>query len=316
MSPYAEQMLLRVATPNATIMRIMQRYDFHSNEVFLVVEGKDDSAYYERVARDRCDDRSRKFTTLVAGNKHSVITVHAQLDWSKHDAKRILFFIDRDFSDYDNVDSCQEPNLYVTDGYSIENSLINECSVIALARRACSGDSFLEAADEDEIRDLYRDAVAEAAKILVPITVRQILWHRAGISYRAERFEPGRYFDAEDGVLEAVLEFDGDACTIEEDFALPGDCRSFSGIEHKSITKSIGASGGYELAVRGKYRLRMLSFWMRSLSSRTLPSGALVRPGRVLQDVFAEVMAVAPTPQSLKAFIDANLVPSARGVGE
>lgn len=308
MSELIERMLARASTPNATFMRVMQRYKPASTEVFLVVEGKDDSSYYERVARDRSDDEKRTFTTLVAGNRRAVIGTLSLIDWTRYARSRVLFFVDRDYSDFLGDDAPRgESNLYVTDGYSIENSLLNECSVVGLARRSCSGDSFLEKDDEDEICRLYRRAVAEAARVLITITACQIIWRGEGVEFNAERFEPRKYFNANEGVIEAISGIDMASGSIERSFGLPETCCAATDGEREAIVESIVSSGGYERIVRGKYRMRMFCYWMRSLEGRGLPSGARVRPGKVLADVLAEAMAVAPTSRSLTRFIDRNL---------
>ncbi len=313
-SAIPEEMLRKAKASNTAYMQILQRYDSQPNNVVLVVEGKDDSTYYERVARDRCGDESRGFITIVAGNKSSVMKAYDRVNWKIYKRNRVLFFVDRDYSDFlaNSVSAPEEDgaNLYVTDGYSIENSLLNEHSAVGLARRSCSDNRFLDVGDEDEIRRLYRQAVAETAKVLVPIAACQIIWLRAGMHYNAERFQPDEYFSVREGEVEVSPRLDVEVCAIEKAFGMSNGGRTVTEQEREEVIKSIESSGGYECVVRGKYRMRMFCFWMRSLERRAFPSGARIRPGKVLNDVLAEAMAVAPAPKSLVGFIDRNLSPA------
>lgn len=65
---------------------------------------------------------------IPCSGKYKVRDTYNLINWTKYSKHRVCFFRDRDLSDYieDDNDLCVCDNCYITDGYSIENSLITK----------------------------------------------------------------------------------------------------------------------------------------------------------------------------------------------
>lgn len=124
--------------------------------IWIVVEGKTDPCYYLNTIGNiiPCD---WDVVPVEAGNKENVIEVFKSLDWNLYDKKKILFFVDRDLTDFiGDINICSD-NFYVTDGYSIENSLISEYVVFRVLRELL-GLNGLTDNEKSSIRTLFHDA--------------------------------------------------------------------------------------------------------------------------------------------------------------
>ena len=123
-----KQKLIKARTKAASqILSLKIKREFKEKEknIWIIVEGKDDPCFYINTIINAIP-KDWNVTPLEAGNKKNVIATFHSLDWNKYSKKKILFFVDRDLSDFlDDIKIASE-NLYVTDGYSIENSLITE----------------------------------------------------------------------------------------------------------------------------------------------------------------------------------------------
>lgn len=109
---------------NEAVLKIKQSYSASptSKRVFFVVEGKDDIPYYAIKADDYIPE-GWKLTIVPAQNRKKAVEAYRHLDWARYKKSRILFFIDRDLSDYTEEDTPTDFNIYVTEKYAIENEL-------------------------------------------------------------------------------------------------------------------------------------------------------------------------------------------------
>lgn len=113
------------ASKQTALITLMSQYNLRKKNIWIVVEGKNDTCYYVNTI-EKIIPNDWNVVPIEAGSKTKVISVLKSLDWNQYDKKRILFFIDRDLSDFINDINVSSSNLYVTDGYSIENSFVND----------------------------------------------------------------------------------------------------------------------------------------------------------------------------------------------
>ena len=308
-----EQMIDAAHGESPVFLEVLHRYDYRGDGVVLVVEGSDDAPFYERVARDRSMNPERKFETVAAGSKAACIAVFHRVDWSRHDRRRILFFVDRDYTDFvESLPRISGENVYVTDGYSIENGLIGEKTAIALSRLACTNNRLLSHEDEAVIVERYRESRDVAARLLLPITACQVVCLRDGHRFEAKAFVPVRYFTAEAGRFMWSESSTGEEWTVVvRQFLASNQLDAISDEVIQSMVDQIRESSCYEKAVRGKYRFQLFRLWLKSLEGLTLPSGVGMKSGSIVGALLANAMAVTPAPASLREFFDRNLSVSA-----
>ena len=96
-----------------------------ANIVYGFVEAKEDvSLYYTCIYPEL--PQGSELCLIPCSGKYVIRETYKLIDWETYSKQRVCFFRDRDLSDYieDDNDLCRCENCYLTDGYSIENSLI------------------------------------------------------------------------------------------------------------------------------------------------------------------------------------------------
>lgn len=105
------EFLLRYSAPNSTV------YGF--------VEGKDDPSFYRSVI-DRFLPNDWSVELFVSGNRKKVLDTEAAFDWTRFSRQQVAFFIDRDLVHFLDPSLNYLENVYVSDGYSVENSIVTK----------------------------------------------------------------------------------------------------------------------------------------------------------------------------------------------
>ena len=101
----------KVESTNVGYHRYLEKKNHHS--LFCFMEGKHDPDYYLGHIRSICGD---DFIVIECGNKRNVLDVYNSVFDKEHDKYKLSFFIDKDFDEPIN-----NPNIFETDCYSIEN---------------------------------------------------------------------------------------------------------------------------------------------------------------------------------------------------
>lgn len=127
-------LIQKLETTNIGIHRYLEKKNDHS--LFCFMEGKHDSDYYLGIIRSICGDDCK---TIVCGNKSNVLDVYNRVYDRDHDRYRLSFFIDKDYDEPIN-----NPNIFETECYSIENYY---CSLDAFKRILKHGLDIPEDAD-------------------------------------------------------------------------------------------------------------------------------------------------------------------------
>lgn len=102
----------------------ISKYERGKQEIYAFVEGKEDYSYYNHNVKLLLP-RNWELNLWTSGSKSNVISIYNSLDWSRFCPHCVLFFVDRDFSEYLGETHPIAPNFYVTDYYSFDNCLVN-----------------------------------------------------------------------------------------------------------------------------------------------------------------------------------------------
>ena len=256
---------------NVAFLKLKQLYNKSSDSVFLIVEGKDDVAFYTCICL-----RYAKFVNaeiIPANNRRNVISTYDALDWSVYSTERVFFFVDRDLSDITNEYTPQAPNVYVSDSYSIENSLFDQ-SLLITAIKVIYGVVDLSGDEISEITRLYNQAYGDFLSFFIPIMSWILNWRISGnkcnlnnlndgISYRINQ---GR-FEIVEGyqIQETVVNYIHTACSV-----------AYITQDINSYTRMIEQHGGIEKNIRGKY---LKTFFVKFFNSIRMCFSTLF-PGR------------------------------------
>ncbi len=111
--------------PNYLYLKILQKYRFDSNDLHYIFEGDDDQSFYFNFLQVH---QSEKFTYISRGKNNS-IDIYDKIDWSVYEKKRILIFIDKDYSRILGEYVPSDKNIYETTYYSIENYISNSLTI-------------------------------------------------------------------------------------------------------------------------------------------------------------------------------------------
>src|SRR5271166_738579 len=91
--------------------------------VYGFVEGKDDPCFYRGLIDSVLPGRW-SVRLIASGNRKMVVTILENMDRVRFPCGRICFFVDRDLTDFLCTQKYYPENLYVTDGYAIENDVV------------------------------------------------------------------------------------------------------------------------------------------------------------------------------------------------
>jgi len=288
---------------NVALLELKQKYKQTDETVYAVVEGRDDKAYYTCIFA-----RYPKFSNveiIVANNRKNVVKAFEATDWNSFSDKRIFFFIDRDLSDITGENTPTASNVYVTDEYSIENSLFNK-DLLYITLKIFFGLDNLEQAEMKKLSQLYFDARKQFEIIFLPIMSWILLWRKKGASCNLNNLNSGDFYRVDCGVVELKKEFQNPTAietTIHSECGVAYFPSDISG-----CTQEIRDHGGIRKNIRGKY---VRSFFVKFLKSIAASATTLFpdkkKPKAIVEIGYANALQLLcgymKTPNSLHEFL-------------
>jgi Protein of unknown function (DUF4435) len=146
--------------------------------VYAFVEGKDDPCFYRHlIEKELPEDWSIKL--IPAGRRDKVLRSYQSFDWNNFCKTRICFFVDRDMHDFLNTPANEELNIYVTDGYSIENSIL-EWRLLNGVLSDVYQVKLMHPEDEIKIKQIVKANEDVFFESILPLMGQIILWRRSG----------------------------------------------------------------------------------------------------------------------------------------
>jgi hypothetical protein len=231
------------------------RYSKNSKTVFGFVEGKEDPAFYrgfiELLLPDDWD-----VELWPAGNRDQVYRIHAGLDWRRFPKGRICFFVDRDLSDLIPEALVTDSNIYITDGYSIENSIVNKTMCRRILTEIC-GFANAEHSDVDDVCELFSKQLEAFYLALIPVMAWILFWRRNAKKANLNDVPMHQLFCVKDGCLKmcplpkaigSVADFIHSKCNVVVDPAA----------NQAMLETEIMKNASYRKFARGKYVLWFL----------------------------------------------------------
>lgn len=280
-------------------------------QVYGIVEGKGDPQFYRGFIEGHLPD-GWTVELMPADGKRNVINSYHQFDWSRFPRSRICFFVDRDLSEFVAETIPADTNVYVTDGYSIENDVVNFGAfrrfieeVLNISRLSPEEISILEESFVDSMAD-FKDAMAS-------IMGQIIVWRREGRRPCLGDFSPIEMFSLVGSKLSLKPEFESSSSKIDvlsRSLGVP----SSSVADIDSAEREFRGGGGTEKFVRGKYLLEFMVFYALEvhknipsiLPSRTKAPKLNVNVGKRNAMVF--VATRCRPPSSLNQFIQNGFI--------
>ncbi|WP_338442238.1 DUF4435 domain-containing protein [Synechococcus elongatus IITB4] len=273
--------------------------------VYGFVEGKDDPVFYNHlIERQLPEGWSVKL--IPTGNKQKVLRSFHNINWTSFSKERVCFFIDRDLQDFVAPPLQLENNIYVTDGYSIENSICQYQLLYGVLSDVYQI-TLLDPQEEDLIKQIIQKNMENFFEAMMPLMGQILLWKRLGAKANLSNLRLDHIFSFSEAVfvtntrsvlLETAsrqtgcaLDDDNDVVTAEE--------------EIRSCTRPW-------MLVRGKY---VLWFFVKQCEAiwEAIPkllSSVLDKPKKRTECGLHNAMLIfaprARVPKSLKEFVERN----------
>ena len=288
---------------NVALLELKQKYKQTDDAVYAIVEGRDDKAYYTCIFA-----RYPKFSNveiIVANNRKNVVKAFEATDWSVYSVNRVFFFIDRDLSDITGEDTPISSNVYVTDEYSIENSLFNE-DLLYVTLKIFYGLDNLEQVEMQKLSQLYLDARQQLEIIFLPIMSWILFWRRKGVSCNLNNLNSCEFYRVNCGIMELKNEFQNPTA-IES--AIHSECGvAYLPNDISGCVQEICDHGGIQKNIRGKY---VRCFFVKFLKSIAASATALFpdkkKPKAIVEIGYANALQLLcgymKTPDSLHKFL-------------
>lgn len=139
---------------NIRYHNFLNKYRKDDKVEYVFCEGNEDIAYYSHAIKQLYPQL--KIVKIPVGGKDNVILLNSYFDWTRFNQNQLLFFVDRDMSYWLGIDDAFPNNIYVTDGYSIENDVVKEEHFMCFLEDLCG---FALATEEElsNIKSFYRE---------------------------------------------------------------------------------------------------------------------------------------------------------------
>ncbi len=292
---------------NLATLKLKQSYSSSPScrKVYFIIEGKDDIPFYGTKADEHLPP-GWSLKIIPAGNRKKAVDAYNGVDWSFYDKQRVLFFIDRDLSDYTGEDTPNDTNVFVTQKYSIENELCTYDTFIK-ALKYYYGLNDIEETDESVIEQLYNTWWTSFATLSEPIMAQILYWKSNHVNSNYANFKIQNVFEIKNNVLQRDGTLSSDEEIIKELFKQSGI--AYSSIDISEYSTILNAKHTPDEFIRGKYVLPFFSkalFYISQNSVSILPSKKTSHPTISIghEDAVAKLCGIMRTPESLRIFFE------------
>ena len=160
--------------------------------VYGFVEGKDDPAFYRYLIKTQLP-KEWSIKLIQSENKGKVLRSFQSFNWIDYSKNRICFFIDRDLQDFLNPPQQLETNIYITDGYSIENYILEDEILIEVLSDIYQITQ-LRLEEEESIKQILRENENIFFEAIMPLMGQILLWKRLGYKPNLNNLELAKIF--------------------------------------------------------------------------------------------------------------------------
>ncbi|RWF37618.1 MAG: DUF4435 domain-containing protein [Mesorhizobium sp.] len=287
------------------------RYNASNKSVYGFVEGKEDPSFYRSVIeRFLPDDWAVEL--FVSGNRKKVISAEAAFDWNRFSRLQIAFYIDQDLVHFLNPESAYPPNVYVTDGYSIENSIATKEVFVRLLQEVHNVIDWTDL-ERVSLSQHFVDQLAAFQEMMAPMMAQIAIWRRDGAKANLSNLD-----------LPSIVAFDNGTFSVREGFEQPDarvdrlcQCVGAQGsdaIVRQEMEAAFRGVGGPANLTRGKYLIWFLAMLANEVHARIAKFVASYRAPPKTRMTFgpANVMVVAAPrariPNSFRLFLESTYI--------
>jgi len=312
-----------IVPPKSTMLEIhsqaIQDADIAYHEFLLIyrkqerylygfVEGKDDPCFYRHlIEKDLPKQWSIKL--IPSGSRDKVLRTYQSFDWNNYSSTRICFFVDRDMHDFLSTPFEARSNIYVTDGYSIENSILEDERLLNSVLSDIYQIDLLNPDDDNKIKQIVQGNKDIFFEAILPLMGQIIMWRRSSSKANLNNLNLDSFFSFE----EETCQVQDHKMLLEESAKQIGcDCSNYDDI--MAAVNEIRLHTRSQMMVRGKYALWF--FWKQCEAiwesiPKLLPNLSS-KPKKRIECGPKNAMVIlgprAHAPESLREFIEQNFL--------
>ncbi len=240
----------------------LARFSKTKKVVYGFVEGKDDLGFYCGFIEQLIPD-DWEVELWPAGNRDGVVQIHKHLDWRRFSKKRVCFFIDRDLSSLTPDRLPSDTNIYITDKYSIENSIATRGTCRRILTEIC-GFSDVSHEKMDQACDKFEAELEVFLVAMIPVMAQILYWRKRKEKANLRNIEISKIFSVKNGcvVFERSLKAELSRMEyIHRSAGIPFD----RAMDVSSINADFKKVSLYRKFVRGKYVLWFMMEFCKSV---------------------------------------------------
>jgi hypothetical protein len=287
------------------------RFNRARKVVYGFVEGKDDPSFYRSVIERFIPDEW-SVDLVRAGNRDKVLAAERAVDWTRFSREQLAFFVDRDLTDFTDAGATYPSNVYVTDAYSIENSIVTADVMLHLLAEVHNVVDW-DPDERDALVEHFNRQLENFASFMIPLMAQILIWREDKAKANLDNLDLGSIFDVSGG------EFSVRACYSDVEARVERLCGCVGALKSKTSDRvaresSLTAAGGAARFVRGKYLIWFLAEIVngthqainRFIPAYSFPPKSKLSIGR--KNVMVVAAPRARIPGSLRHFIQNGFV--------
>ena len=157
-------------------MEFLRRFDPKKKQVFVFYEGDEDAAFYQQFIC-KAKDEDVDLEEIIAGCKNNVIKIHDSFDWNHYNKNQVIFIVDRDLSYWLEEKDVFDNNVFVTDGYSFENYIVNRALFIDWIERFMGFTRALKT-EKERMACEFEEVLCSFRQSMMPIMAKAVVAKR------------------------------------------------------------------------------------------------------------------------------------------
>jgi hypothetical protein len=234
------------------------------------------------------------------------------MDWCRFPKERVCFFVDRDLSSVIPEVLATDSNIYVTDGYSIENSIVSKETCRRVLSEVC-GLGGLDHGDLDAVCDLFESECERFLVAMVPTMAWVLHWRRSGVRAMVKKISMKDMFSVVSGSFRVTVSPKGKASGVQY---IHDQCDVMfdASVAIERVESEFLSGNAYRTLTRGKYVFWFLVEFCLSIRANVsshFKACSKVPPMHVslgLANAMIFIGSRARAPLSLQVFVRSNYV--------
>jgi len=286
---------------------LMTKYQKQSKYIYAIVEGIQDKSYYSSFIYQHIPSdwychfiyTNKKKNKL--SSKQKLINFCNSFNWKNYDKNQIITFLDKDLSLFINESLPKLNNLYLTDGYSVENSIISETTFIRTLSELCFFEE-LSANDIKKLLNVYSTQFELFFNKMIPLMSWMIHWQQSQQKPQLNNIEIKDIFSFKNGMASYLIVKDENKF-----FHKKTKLSSFDKtVNLTRISKAFTKDNNHKNFVRGKYLFDFFVALCKSIHNDYLHISNFKLKKRSQHHPkldFIDIARVSSKPQTLNLFL-------------